>query len=757
MTDFTVYNAGDVVGTAGQDRLTFIYNTTTNDVWLLELTGTFATGYSGMFDGLGSNNCTFTGIEHFTFIDQSGGNDIINTGDGNDWLEGGGGNDILRGNRGIDVIIGGDGNDLWGGDLSNRSQDFRINLNGTSTFLGSGQVTGVEAMDLKTGSGNDVIIGYHWTTAEQRAMTDTVSSGAGNDRITLYIAGNDTVDGGLGNDTLTAIYEGDTNGVALTDLTSTDGGGYSGTFDGLTSNNLHFSGIEKFRFTDRSAGNDVINTGKGNDVLRGGGGNDVLNGGQGRDIIDGGAGNDTWGGDTSFSNDAVKINLNGVSKYLGSGSVTRVEAMNLITGGGNDVITGYRWTTAEQRAMSDSVSAGAGNDRITYDIAGNDVIDGGAGNDTLIATYRGDTNGVALSDLTPTVGGGYSGTFDGLTINNLQFSGIERFIFTDKSNGNDVINTGAGNDVLRGGGGNDVLNGGQGRDVIDGGDGLDRWGGDTSFSNQAVTINLNGVSTYLDTGKVRGIEAMDLVTGGGNDRITGYNWSTDLQRNMADHVSTGGGNDVITYYMGGDDTIDGGSGNDRLVLFYQGDSNDVWLNDITGSLAGGYSGTFDGLGNNNVHFSGIERFVFTDLSNGNDLIKTGDGADVLNGGAGNDSLYGGGGNDVLNGGNDDDHLFGNAGNDKLNGGSGIDVMTGGGGADRFIFAPNHEIGLITDFRHGVDKLDLKAFDFADAGEALSYAADMVADSSVVFTFSDGNTLTLENFTKATLTAVDFIL
>ncbi len=63
---------------------------------------------------------------------------------------------------------------------------------------------------------------------------------------------------------------------------------------------------------------------------------------------------------------------------------------------------------------------------------------------------------------------------------------------------------------------------------------------------------------------------------------------------------------------------------------------------------------------------------------GNDWLKGGDGADLINGGPGNDTLLGGDGDDVLLGGPGDDELYG---------GNGTDVLEGGGGKDR-IYDPH---------------------------------------------------------------------
>ncbi len=111
---------------------------------------------------------------------------------------------------------------------------------------------------------------------------------------------------------------------------------------------------------------------------------------------------------------------------------------------------------------------------------------------------------------------------------------------------------------------------------------------------------------------------------------------------------------------------------------------------------------------------------------GGDRISGGDGDDRLNGDRGNDRLSGGNGADRLSGGKGNDTLFGGAGDDqllggtgadRLSGGPGADRLTGGAGADVFVFsAASHSPAsrgardVITDFDHGVDRIELSAID-----------------------------------------------
>jgi len=95
MSNFFLTDADSITGTPGVDRLTVTYNFDDGGVSLTNLSGTLASGYSGTFNGTGTNDVNFSGIENFSFIDQGSGPDIIYTGDGDDNLSGGAGNDDL--------------------------------------------------------------------------------------------------------------------------------------------------------------------------------------------------------------------------------------------------------------------------------------------------------------------------------------------------------------------------------------------------------------------------------------------------------------------------------------------------------------------------------------------------------------------------------------------------------------------------------------------------------------------------------------
>jgi len=104
---------------------------------------------------------------------------------------------------------------------------------------------------------------------------------------------------------------------------------------------------------------------------------------------------------------------------------------------------------------------------------------------------------------------------------------------------------------------------------------------------------------------------------------------------------------------------------------------------------------------------------------GNDVFDLSGQDDVVRSYNGNDRLNGNGGNDFLDGGNGIDTIIGGTGNDSIIGGVGEDILTGGTGRDRFIYNSVADSGVgskrrdtITDFKGSKDKdlIDLSAID-----------------------------------------------
>jgi hypothetical protein len=184
--------------------------------------------------------------------------------------------------------------------------------------------------------------------------------------------------------------------------------------------------------------------------------------------------------------------------------------------------------------------------------------------------------------------------------------------------GNDILLGLAGDDLLAGWKGDDQLRGGLGNDTMIGGRGNDTYSVD-SAGDQIFELANKGTDTVRTTlaGYTLGSNLENLAfIGAGNFKGTG---------NVRSNLISG---------RGGDDTLDGKEGNDRLIG-----------------------------------------------ANGRDTLAGGDGNDTLEGGSGRDRLAGGAGADVLFGREFNDRLDGGAGHDALDGGSGQDTLIGGVGND----------------------------------------------------------------------------
>jgi Ca2+-binding RTX toxin-like protein len=277
--------------------------------------------------------------------------------------------------------------------------------------------------------------------------------------------------------------------------------------------------------------------------------------------------------------------------------------------------------------------------------------------------------------------------------------------------------------------------------------------------HQYITLEEGAFSSISKSGGLTdnisiafGARIENAIGGSGNDEIHGNDSNNILEG--------GGGNDTL-YAGAGVDTLIGGTGND--VLLGSGDDklkggadNDTYHvigGDVVTELAGeGTDTVYTELATYRLT-PNVENLTFNNPESnpikphwgyGNDRPNTitgNRGVDNLYGGNGDDNLYGGGGNDNLYGDAHSDHLYGEdgtdtlyggagndwlsggAGNDRLTGGEGKDTLTGGANSDTFVFnstadsaltslllATIDSVDTITDFVHGVDKIDLRLID-----------------------------------------------
>ncbi|MCU0826986.1 MAG: Hint domain-containing protein [Tabrizicola sp.] len=420
---------------------------------------------------------------------------------------------------------------------------------------------------------------------------------------------------------------------------------------------------------DNSGGsqNDIIWGAGGNDTIRGGtaagsgGGNDLLDGGTGADSIfggndtdsliggndtdndtlDGGAGTDTAdysryiidlaaGGPGSgtgvltFDVNTTSMNVNlATGSATGQGTDTLLNIENVLTGTGNDTITG--------NVGNNFLSAGAGNDSIDGG-DGADTIDGGNGNDSITGGLGADSlSGGEGDDLfLETNNNGADQLFGGIGSDSVSYSASSAAILADLSGATDTANPQAGGD------------------------------GDTD--------------TLVSIENIIGSSFADTIIGDAENNIFDGRDGTDT-------LSGGAGNDTLIGGAGAD-SLSGGTGNDSLVggagidSLLAGDGNDFLDGGTEGDILSGGAGNDSAVGGD-----GADSL---DGGTGNDSLVGDAGADTLLGGFGVDSLFGGSDADRLFGGADSDRLDGGGGVDSLEGGSGNDTLIGGGSGDSLI-------------------------------------------------------------------------
>lgn len=302
--------------------------------------------------GGGLNDLVF-GSYGLDTVNGGGGDDEIHGGSGNDTINGGTGNDDLFGDVGIDTIDGGFGNDYIVGGFGN---DVLNGSSGDDYILGDGPNTNGDDI-IDGGSGNDVVQGGNGY--------DDIDGGIGND----ILLGNDSDDwlrGGDGNDILLGgtgndLIEGEDGDDEL------NGGDGDDQVYGYSGNDTLFGGD----------GNDEIigdfNHEVGNDVIDGGSGDDLIYTGAGLDLVHGGSGDDDiriTGGTSVFAqvfgddgNDAIRI---GTGNYFVIGTV--------------------------------EADGGVGNDWISFDGAGQAIMNGGSGADEFVMHENGSKT-IAAADV----------------------------------------------------------------------------------------------------------------------------------------------------------------------------------------------------------------------------------------------------------------------------------------------------------------------------------------------------------------------
>jgi Ca2+-binding RTX toxin-like protein len=303
---------------------------------------------------------------------------------------------------------------------------------------------------------------------------------------------------------------------------------------------------------------------------------------------------------------------------------------------------------------------------ITEDDSGGDVFSGAEGQDFIDYTHAPAGITVTLNNK-PDDGAACPGT--GCEGDNVMgdIESIAGTPFNDSLTGNGLRNLfdpSVGVNTVFGKGGDDVFFEGGGKDDFTGGKGFDL----ASYQRDdlGVDVRLDGLPNDGPPGDHDNIrEDVEGVEGGtGGDHLTGNVKPNLLRGGFGDDtVNGGGGNDVLVdgtsaAVPGGSDVLIGGTGVDtadyqnslaNLTLSLDGKRNDTDVGDTS-------------VGIDNIH-ADVENVLG---GRGNDRITGNAKPNRLAGGIGDDVLIGLGGNDVL---------LPGAGEDDVKGGPGLDVAS----------------------------------------------------------------------------------
>jgi Ca2+-binding RTX toxin-like protein len=717
----------------------------------------------------------------------SGFADTITVGSSDDKIRAGAGNDTINGFTTGDEVDGDDGSDsivlttLAAVAALNAADDSDIDDIEAVNAAGVGAAVTIDLSDQSEGF-----------SITGTSAADNLIGGGGSDTLVGYVGG-DILDGnGSGNDTIALTATSAALNTALNaNIVEVEAVSAANAASSVTIN-LSLQ-TEGFSITGGN-GSDIITGTASSDEIFGGAGNDTINNFTSNDEVDGGANVDKIVVTTLASIAA----LNGAEE----GDIVNVEAVNAAgVGAAIDLDLGVQdegfaitatglADTIRGGEGADTILAGSGNDTIVR-FEGADTIDGGAGIDTLELNSTSDGLNVATnSQLVGVEIVTAAGTSDGVTINlGLQSEG---FTITGGS-GNDRITGGAGADIINAGGGNDTINNFFGIDTVDGGGGFD-------------TLALTATSTALNSAddaqlvNVERIDASDAAAGVLVSLVNQSEGFTIIGSDFADTITgtaapniigARDGDDIINGFTLGDE-VDGGNGNDTLMLKVFADAeavNNAADDDISSvdaiSAAGMSGGMILDLGDQSDGFriTGTASGDVITGSTGADTFLGYTAGDMIEGGAGFDTIaltatssalnaasdlningfqkvsaanatsgvvinlinqaegfeiFGGNGSDTITGTANEDQISTGAGNDTINGFTNDDDVDGGANIDKIVLTTQAHVAAVNaaedDEIVNIEQLiasgvgSAVTLDLGDQSEGFSIAATGFADT-----------------------------
>ena len=289
---------------------------------------------------------------------------------------------------------------------------------------------------------------------------------------------------------------------------------------------------------------------------------------------------------------------------------------------------------------NDTVNGGQKNDKI-YISKGNDTYNGGLGTDTLSARFFDESVTADLTAGTVKTGHGHEST----AINFENYQGAADGNYVDNvrgSEGNNTISTYGGDDAVTVTRGNDTYNAGEGVDVLN-----------LGWAPSAGVNEATGAFFNMETGDLIWTEEGTTHVSKANDFETylglGTNATDTVIGNDSDNIiQTYSGNDQV-YLSRGNDTIDGGNGDEDLIN--AGIVGDTWVNANleTGVIRTGHGDEHSAI--NFENYSGKWLHGKSDYVTGSsakNVIKTHSGQDIVFVSKGADKLDAGSSFDWLN-------------------------------------------------------------------------------------------------------------
>ncbi|MDQ7251013.1 calcium-binding protein [Dongia sedimenti] len=553
-------------------------------------------------------------------------NQITGT-DGNNTLDGG----VDAAN---DTLIGGKGNDNY---ILRSSGDVVTEAAGegadtvTVTFSGWTNIANIESVKVDDSLAGATVTAYNYapstliasklgSTLIGASWDDTLIGGIGNDILQgggyndtiTGDAGNDVIAGGQGADIMdggdgidTLDYSADYYGVTVNLK--------AGTASGTAADGDKFKNFENLTGT---VYDDTLTGDDGDNILDGVGGNDTLIGGKGHDTLKGGSGSNTYVIDDA---DDTIVELGGGGTDTVKTSLASYELRANIE---NLTFTGNSDAFGKGNDLANTIYGNEGNNTLDGgDGAGtsfattNDAIYGGKGNDIYVVRNSGDYIYEAANEGTDTEVFTYSG---GTVAANIEFGKL------DDSAGANATITASGYSIgiyanslgsnLVGGAGSEMLFSGAGADTFTGNGGSDVANYATAAT--AVKATLGGIAGGVQAGEAVG-DTYNTMEG-----LAGSNFDDELW----------GLGSAASYLIGGkgNDTLHGGTGNDRYDIDSAGDViTDLGGTDVIETW-------------NSLSLAGYAMIENLTANGAAGLTLTGNTlANVITGNAGNDTLDGG--------------------------------------------------------------------------------------------------------------------